>query len=105
MNNNTFRCECGGFHFVTIDNSDPECPILYIEDAYRAYGSIWNRLRAALSILWHGECTLTQIALSPEVAGALAEEILIKSGLMEEDDLSVMSEDELDAVMAMPRVA
>ncbi len=105
MNNNTYHCEnCDGFHGVTIEIDDG-CPILWIEDAARVYGGWFDRIKSAFKILVRGQCIYTSIALSPEVAGALAEEILIKSGLMEEDDLSVMSDEELDAVMQLPRVA
>ncbi len=104
MNNNTYHCECGGFHVISIE-ADEECPMLYIEDAMRVYGGWVERIKLALKILFRGECGLTEIILTPEVAGALAEEILIKSGLMEEDDLSVMTDEELDAVMQLPRVA
>ncbi len=106
MNNNTYHCEnCDGFHGITIDDSDPECPILFIEDAARVHGGWFDRIKLAFKILVRGQCIYTAVALSPEVAGALAEEILTKSGLMEEDDLSAMTDDELDAVMQLPRVA
>ncbi len=105
MNNNTYHCEnCDGFHGITVE-MDEEEPILWIEDARKVYGGLRERVGSALSILIHGECLFTAIVLTPEVAGALAEEILTKSGLMEEDDLSVMTDEELDAVMQLPRVA
>ncbi len=104
MNSNSYHCECGDFHAISVEY-DEDCSILWIEDAERVYGGWRNRIRSALRILFRGECPYTEILLKPEVAGALAEEILTKSGLMEEDDLSVMTDEELDAVMQLPRVA
>lgn len=102
MTNTSFRCMCGGFHFITIEDEDDQA-FVAIEDAVRVYGGWWDRLKTAWHILTRGECVYTEVALTPDVALTLAVAIMDASGVPVTDELAIPSPEELSAMLSAPR--
>lgn len=75
MTERIWRCDCGSGHIITIHHFDDDT-YLWLESSVEE-DSLWDRLKAALRMIWRGRETLVEVVLSADMAREIREALAV----------------------------